>query len=238
MTVGGAPTDNPARLVARDEPLTVLEPPPTYVSRGGDKLAAALVRFAVDVRGLRILDAGSSTGGFTDCLLQAGADRVVAVDVGRGQLHQRLRTDERVSVHERVNLRHLAAGDLGDPVDVVVADLSFISLRTVLPNLMALAGPDADLILLVKPQFEATRDEVDAAGGVLTDPRIWRRVLLEIAAAIRDAGATIMGIMSSPIRGAHGNVEFLLHATRGRRDTTPPDPHVIVDAAIDEVVTR
>src|SRR5699024_7261061 len=150
------------------------------------------------------------TGGFTDCALQAGAASVVAVDVGRGQLHHRMATDPRVEVHERTNVRHLVAGDLGAPADVVVADLSFISLRTVAPALISLARPGAHLVLLVKPQFEAGRAEVTRGGGVIPDPAVWRTVLLEVGAAIEALGPTIMGLMGSPIRGADGNVEFLL----------------------------
>lgn len=221
--------------MAPHEAVAVLDPPPRYVSRGGQKLAAALTRFGVDLRGRRVLDAGSSTGGFTDCALQAGAAEVIALDVGRGQLHQRLRTDPRVRVHERTNLRHLGAGDLGRPADAVVADLSFISLRTVIPNLSELAAPDADFVLLVKPQFEASRPEVDAGAGVIVDPTIWRRVLGEVAAALDAAGAAIMGAMISPLRGAEGNTEFLLHAVRlADRSPEAPDQGRLLDGAVRE----
>jgi 23S rRNA (cytidine1920-2'-O)/16S rRNA (cytidine1409-2'-O)-methyltransferase len=212
VVVAGAPATKPARLVAPDEPIVVVGPPPRFVGRGGEKLAGALDRFSIDLDGARVLDAGASTGGFTDCALQAGAREVVAVDVGRGQLHQRLRTDERVDVRERTNVRHLRFGDLGDPVDAVVADLSFISLRTVVDALVSLARPGADLVLLVKPQFEAGRAEAARGKGVITDPEVWARVLREVAAALGDLGAAIMGLMASPLRGADGNVEFLLHA--------------------------
>jgi len=213
-------------------------PAPRYVSRGGEKLAAALARFGLDLRGARVLDAGSSTGGFTDCALQAGAASVVAVDVGRGQLHQRLLADPRVESHERTNLRHVAPGDLGEPASVLVGDLSFISLRTVLPALVPLGTPDAYLVLLVKPQFEASRDEVDAGRGVIADPVIWRRVLGEVCAALAGHGATIMGVMTSPLRGAEGNVEFLVHARRTPSDAAPaPDAGALaalLDAAVAE----
>lgn len=232
--VDGAPAPNPSRLVAAAEAITVTEPPPRHVSRGGDKLAAALDRFDVDPAGMRILDAGSSTGGFTDCVLQRGAREVVAVDVGRGQLHQRLRTDVRVEVRERTNIRHLNPGDLGAPFDLVVADLSFISLSTVVPTLLALAGDGADLVLLVKPQFEANRDEVDRSRGVITDPVIWRRTLRSTADALIATGATIMGAMTSPLRGAEGNVEFLLHAVARRPLPDPPPVGELVDRAITE----
>jgi 23S rRNA (cytidine1920-2'-O)/16S rRNA (cytidine1409-2'-O)-methyltransferase len=212
VTVGGAPADKPARLVGADEPLRVLGPPPRYVGRGGEKLAGALDRFDVVVSGRRALDLGASTGGFTDCLLQRGVASVVAVDVGYGQLHERLRADPRVEVHERTNVRDVRPGDLGAPADLLVADLSFISLRTVLPGALALAVPSADAVLLVKPQFEAGREEAARGRGVITDPAVWRRVLEEVAGALDDLGAAIMGAMASPLTGADGNVEFLLHA--------------------------
>jgi 23S rRNA (cytidine1920-2'-O)/16S rRNA (cytidine1409-2'-O)-methyltransferase len=199
-------------MVAPDEPVVVAGDRPRFVSRAGEKLDAALDRFGVDPTGLRALDAGASTGGFTDCLLQRGATRVVAVDVGRGQLHERLRADERVEVHERTNVRDLAAGELGERFPLVVADLSFISLRTVLPNLVALSAPGADLVLLVKPQFEAGRADADRGRGVIRNPAVWRRVLDDVVRALAARGAAIMGAMVSPITGAQGNVEFLVHA--------------------------
>jgi 23S rRNA (cytidine1920-2'-O)/16S rRNA (cytidine1409-2'-O)-methyltransferase len=212
VTVGGAPATKAARLVAPGEPLVVLGPPPRFVSRGGEKLEAALEHFGVAVAGLRAYDLGASTGGFTDCLLQRGAASVVAIDVGYGQLHERLRTDPRVEVHERTNVRSVTPGDLGLPADLVVGDLSFISLRTVLPNVLPLARPGSDLVVLVKPQFEAGREEAARGKGVITDPAIWDRVLAEVTAALDGAGAAIMGTMRSPLTGADGNVEFLLHA--------------------------
>ncbi len=230
--VAGAPATKASRLVAPDEPIVVSGPPARFVGRGGEKLAAALDRFAVDLTGRVVLDAGSSTGGFTDCSLQAGALRVIAVDVGRGQLHHRLLTDDRVDSRERTNIRHLAPGDLGPLVDAVVADLSFISLRTVTPSLLGLVREGGDLILLVKPQFEAGRQEASRHRGVIADPVVWHRVLGEVAGTLRGHGAAIMGLMTSPLRGADGNVEFLLH---GRAATAPP-PEVDVAALIDAAV--
>ncbi|MGK2947684.1 MAG: TlyA family RNA methyltransferase [Acidimicrobiales bacterium] len=212
VTVAGAPAAKAARLVAPDEALVVHGPPPRFVSRGGEKLDAALEGFSVTVEGSRSYDLGASTGGFTDCLLQRGAATVVAIDVGYGQLHERLRADGRVEVHERTNVRSVVPGQLGALADVVVADLSFISLRTVLVPALALARPGADLVLLVKPQFEAGRREAARGRGVITDPGIWQRVLDEVAAALQEQGAAIMGAMVSPLTGADGNVEFLLHA--------------------------
>jgi 23S rRNA (cytidine1920-2'-O)/16S rRNA (cytidine1409-2'-O)-methyltransferase len=212
VTVAGAIADKPARLVATSDAIELLGPPPRFVSRGGEKLDAALEQFGIDVRGRRCLDAGASTGGFTDCLLLRGASRVVAVDVGYGQLHERLRHDDRVDVRERTNVRDLDVSAIGGPADVVVADLSFISLRTVAPALLACAAPGADLVLLVKPQFEAGRSEASKGRGVIRDPVVHERVLAEVATALSGLGAAIIETMQSPITGADGNVEFLLHA--------------------------
>jgi len=206
VLVGGAPADKSARLVAAGEPVTLRGPAPRYVSRGGLKLEAALDGFGVDPAGLRCLDAGASTGGFTDCLLQRGAEAVVAVDVGHGVLHERMRADPRVTVLERTNVRSL---DLGERFPLVTADLSFISLRTVAPALLAHAA--ADLVLLVKPQFEAGRAEAAKGRGVITDPAVHERVLEEVVVAFVGLGAVSMGVMRSPVTGADGNVELLLH---------------------------
>ncbi|MGI9032939.1 MAG: TlyA family RNA methyltransferase [Acidimicrobiales bacterium] len=214
VTVGGAPATKASRLVAADEAVNVSGPPAAFVSRGGEKLAAALEIFAVDVQGADALDAGASTGGFTDCLLQRGAAHVTAVDVGRGQLHERLRNDDRVRVVERANVRHLTLGDVdrrGRPFTLAVADLSFISLGTVAPALVALTAPGADLVVLVKPQFEAGRAEATRGRGVISDPAVWQRVLQNAIGAFGAAGAAMMGLMVSPLLGARGNVEFLAH---------------------------
>jgi 23S rRNA (cytidine1920-2'-O)/16S rRNA (cytidine1409-2'-O)-methyltransferase len=234
VTVAGAPALKSTRMVAPDEPVVVSGEAPRFVSRGGDKLAGALDRFgvAVAVDGARALDAGASTGGFTDCLLQAGAAHVTAVDVGYGQLHERIRTDPRVEIRERTNIRDMHPGDLGDPFDVVVADLSFISLRTVAPNLVGLAKPGADMVLLVKPQFEAGREEATRGKGVIRDPSVWRRVLGEVDAAYRAVGAVMMEGMASPLRGADGNVEFLVHARPG----TEAEPEQGID--LDRIVAE
>ena len=238
--MGGAPAVNPSRLVSPDESVAVKGPPPQFVSRGGHKLQAALDRFGIDLSGRRVLDVGSSTGGFTDCSLQAGAAVVVAVDVGRGLLHQRLLTDDRVELHERTNIRHVSPGDLGPLADVVVGDVSFISLGILSATLLALAEPGADLLLLVKPQFEAERAEVDAGRGVITDPDVWQRVLSEVLGTIEGHGAAIMGLMISPLRGADGNVEFVVHvqAPGGPPRTTDVAPPLVdlIAEAIGEAV--
>jgi 23S rRNA (cytidine1920-2'-O)/16S rRNA (cytidine1409-2'-O)-methyltransferase len=212
VTVAGAPAPKASRLVAPGEPVRIAGDGPRFVSRGGEKLDAALEHFAVDVADRAALDAGASTGGFTDCLLQRGASRVVAVDVGRGQLHQQLRDDPRVTVLERTNVRHLGPADLGgERFPVVTADLSFISLRTVAPSLVALAAPGADLVVLVKPQFEAGRADVSRGRGVIRDPAVWEQAVEGVAAAFVSQGAAMIDTMRSPLTGADGNVEFLLH---------------------------
>jgi 23S rRNA (cytidine1920-2'-O)/16S rRNA (cytidine1409-2'-O)-methyltransferase len=210
VLVGGSVADKPARLVAEGDPIEVDHDGRRFVSRGGDKLDAALERFPVIVVGRRCLDAGASTGGFTDCLLQRGAAHVLAVDVGYGQLDPGLRADPRVEVRERTNIRSMAEADAA-AFDLVVADLSFISLTTVIPVLTgALAGPGADLVLLVKPQFELGRIEVSRGRGVIRDAALRRAALDRVASALLAAGATIMGVMASPVLGPAGNAEYLL----------------------------
>lgn len=189
-----------------------------YVSRGGAKLAHALDTFALPAAGRRALDAGASTGGFTDCLLRRGAARVVAVDVAYGQLAWKLRTDERVRVVERTNVRTLDLARLGeDPVDLVVADLAFISLVTVRDALLRAATPGADIVLLVKPQFEAPRERVEP-GGVVRDPGVWRDTVRSVAGAYRAAGCGLLGAVASPLPGPAGNREFFLHLRRAAPD--------------------
>ena len=212
VTVGGAPASKPSRLVAPGEPVELAGPGPRFVSRGGDKLDHALDRFGLDVTGRRVLDAGSSTGGFVDCLLQRGAREVVAVDVGTGQLDAGLRADDRVLVRERTDIRAVGPAEVGGPVDLVTADLAFVSLRTVLDALIELCRPGGDLVLLVKPQFEAGRKEASRGRGVIRDPEVWWRVLDEVSTALAARGAVNMGVVVSPLRGADGNVEFFLHA--------------------------
>jgi 23S rRNA (cytidine1920-2'-O)/16S rRNA (cytidine1409-2'-O)-methyltransferase len=236
VTVAGAPATKAAHLVAAGQPIEVLGPPPRFVSRGGDKLDAALDDFDLDVSGARALDAGSSTGGFTDCLLQRGASAVLAVDVGYGQLHERLRADSRVDVRERTDIRTVGPSDMGGELDVVVADLSFISLRAVLGPLLALAAPGAPVVALVKPQFEAGRQEASRGRGVVRDPVIWRRVLGEVAAAVQAQGASLVAATVSPITGAQGNVEFLVHLVMPGAGAGGERPPVDLGAVVDEAV--
>ncbi|HEY7282502.1 MAG TPA: TlyA family RNA methyltransferase [Actinomycetota bacterium] len=215
VTVGGRPAGKPSTMVADSEPLAVAGPPRRFVSRGGDKLEAALDRFGVDPRGLDSMDAGASTGGFTDVLLRRGAARVLAVDVGYGQLAWSLRQDPRVTVMERTNVRDLRPGDLGFEPALVVADLSFISLRLALPALAGVAGARARFVLLVKPQFEVGPARV-GSGGVVRDPDAWRAALEGVRDSLAGLGLPVVGAMASPVRGPAGNVEFLvLAAPRG-----------------------
>lgn len=232
VTVGGAPAPKPTRLVDPGEAVEVAGDGPRFVSRGGEKLDAALDHFGVDPAGRRVVDAGSSTGGFTDCVLQRGATQVLAIDVGRNQLHEKLRADDRVDVHEQTNIRHTDPADFGGPGQLVVADLSFISLRVVAPHLTAFAEPGGDLVILVKPQFEAGKAEADKARGVIRDPEVWARTLDDATTALSDAGAAIMGVMVSPITGGDGNVEFLVHARMGAPAADPMDWAAWRDAAV------
>ncbi len=215
VLVGGATADKPSRLVDPGEPLTLSGPSARFVGRGGEKLDGALDGFGLGVAGLRCLDAGASTGGFTDCLLQRGAAAVVAVDVGHGQLHPKLRDDPRVDVRERVNVRHLTVADVAGPFPLVVADLSFISLRTVARVLVDLTAPGGDLLVLVKPQFEVGRAEASRGRGVVRDPAKRDEAVDGVVVALDAAGAAMMGRMVSPLTGADGNVELFVHARRG-----------------------
>lgn len=218
VLVGGAVAEKASRQVDPAEPIEVVGPPERFVSRGGEKLAHALEAFEIDVTGRRVLDAGASTGGFTDCVLQRGARQVVAVDVGHGQLHPRIRHDHRVDVREGYNVRGLTADDIGGPVDLVVVDVSFISLRAVVPALSAALASGGDMVALVKPQFEAGRVEVARGKGVITDAAIHDRVCADVARALEEAGMVVRGWVTSPITGARGNKEFLVHAIQPAGD--------------------
>lgn len=214
VRVGGTVASKSSTLVADDEPLDLIRTARRYVSRGGEKLGAALERFGIDPAGLDCLDVGASTGGFTDRLLQGGARHVVAVDVGYGQLAWALRRDERVTVLERTNARNLSVDALPYRPALVVVDVSFISLHAVMPALASVAAAGADAVFLIKPQFEAGRGEV-GRGGVVRDPDIWSRVISSVIDAAAEAGFAPQGVVPSPVRGPAGNVEFLLWARRG-----------------------
>jgi 23S rRNA (cytidine1920-2'-O)/16S rRNA (cytidine1409-2'-O)-methyltransferase len=217
VLVNGAVADKPSRQVDPSDAIVLEGPPARFVSRGGEKLETALEAFGIDVSGLRVLDAGASTGGFTDCVLQRGAGFVAAVDVGHGQLHPRIRHHDRVLVLEKYNIRGLDTDDIGGPVDLVVADLSFISLQRVIAALVAATRPGSSMVLLVKPQFEAGRQEVSKGKGVITDPVIHDRVREEVGASLVANGCEVIGWIDSPITGADGNREFLVHARTPRQ---------------------
>jgi 23S rRNA (cytidine1920-2'-O)/16S rRNA (cytidine1409-2'-O)-methyltransferase len=198
-----------------------------FVSRGGEKLAHGLDALAVDPAGRDCLDVGASTGGFTDVLLQRGAARVIALDVGYGQLHPRLRDDPRVTVLERLNIREVR--ELAFAPELVVCDVSFVSVRKALPPALALAAPDWEAVALVKPQFEASRGE--ARRGVVRDRDVWRRVLLEVAGDAPGWGASVAGVVDSGLPGPKGNREFFLHLVQRQRPETPDElEHWIDDA--------
>ena len=238
MLVDGVAADKPARLVDSGQKLVVIGQPERYVSRAGLKLEAGLDEFALEVSGLRCLDAGSSTGGFSDCLLQQGAASVIAVDVGTDQLHKRVRNSPRVTVHEQTDIRTVSEDLLGGRVDLAVADLSFISLRLVLPVLRQLVTDEGCMLVLVKPQFEAGRSSVSKGRGVVRDPAVWRRVLSETVQAASDLALGLRGATVSPITGASGNVEFIcwLHAAGPTLGADVGDD--IYGAMLDDVVAR
>ncbi len=219
--------DKPGQQVAEDAELTV-ERPPRYVSRGGEKLANALAAFGVDVRGRDCADVGASTGGFTDALLQAGAARVVAIDVGYGQLHPRLRDDARVTVLERVNARDLR--ELPYAPDLVTCDVSFISVAKALPPVLALGKPEWEALVLVKPQFEAGREH--APKGVVRDPEVRRAVLERVVEEARAWGGETAGVVDSGVPGPKGNREFFVHLFHRQ----PAARHRDLDRWIDEAV--
>ena len=219
--------DKPGQQVADDVPLEV-ERPPRFVSRGGEKLAHALDVLGVDPAGRDCLDLGASTGGFTDCLLQLGAARVIALDVGYGQLHPRLRSDDRVVVLERTNARHLES--LPFPPELVTCDVSFISATRVLPPALALATPGWQALVLVKPQFEAGR--ADAPKGVVRDPTVHRRVLGEFCDAAAGWGGRVAGVVDSGHPGPKGNREFVVHLIASEEPSDPDDVQRWIDAAV------
>jgi 23S rRNA (cytidine1920-2'-O)/16S rRNA (cytidine1409-2'-O)-methyltransferase len=219
--------DKPGQQVAEDAELEVEQPQP-YVSRGGEKLRNALGAFAIGVTGRSAADVGASTGGFTDCLLQAGAARVVAIDVGHGQLHPKIRNDPRVTVLERTNARKL--GELPFAPDLVVCDVSFISATKVLPPVLALAQPGWDAVVLVKPQFEAGRAEVGK--GVVRDPEVQRNAIEKVVEAAREWGGETVGVVDSGLPGPKGNREFFVHLVNRSEPTDPDDIHRWIAEAV------
>lgn len=212
VKVNGTPATKPGANVRPGAHIEV-EKPRRFVSRGGEKLERALDAFHIDVTGSRALDVGASTGGFTDCLLQRGASRVVAVDVGYGQLDWRLRNDERVTVMERTNFRHLADDAFEQPFDLIVIDTSFISLLTIVARAVAYLAAAGQIVALVKPQFEAGRQRL-GSGGVVRDPRVHRDILREVRDAMAEAGLVAIDVTASPLLGPAGNREFLMRLSR------------------------
>ncbi len=228
VLVNGIPATKPATMVDAETSIKLMGKRDDFVSRGGHKLAGALDAFSgVVVEGRRCLDAGASTGGFTDVLLRRKAAHVVAVDVGYGQLAWALRQDTRVSVLDRTNIRHLTGEIIGEPIDVVVADLSFISLTLVLPALAAVSKPDADFVVMVKPQFEVGRERL-GAGGVVRDVALRKSAVIDVAGSAYDVGLGTMGVVASPLPGPAGNVEYFLWLRRG----APALDHAALDIAI------
>ena len=228
VLVSGIPATKPATQVDDETSITLQGDRDDFVSRGGHKLAGALDVFKdVQVAGRNCLDAGASTGGFTDVLLRREAKLVVAVDVGYGQLAWELRQDPRVKILDRTNIRHLTGEMVGEEIDLVVADLSFISLSLVLPALAAVSKPSADFVLMVKPQFEVGREKL-GAGGVVRDPALRRAAVLDVAESACDVGLGTMGIAASPLPGPAGNVEYFLWLRRG----APAIDGAAVDQAI------
>ena len=209
VRVNGQKATKPGQLVGPEVAIELLARPP-YVSRGGIKLAGALTHFAIDPAGLVCADIGSSTGGFTDAMLQAGAARVHAVDVGAGQLDWKLRTDPRVILHEGINARQLQTAEIGEPIDFLTCDVSFISVTLILPAVVPLLHSGGQMVILIKPQFEAGRGQV-GKGGIVRDPVIHQAVCERVTMAVKEFGFKT-AIMESPIAGAEGNKEFLLHA--------------------------
>jgi len=224
VRVEGRRADKPSSKIDAEAPIAVDQPEWAYVSRGGVKLAGALDQFAIDATGSRAVDIGASTGGFTDCLLQRGAQRVLALDVGRGQLDWKLRNDPRVTVREEINARHLLPADLPelpDGADLIVIDVSFISLKLILPRVPPLLRPGAgQVVALVKPQFEVGRGQV-GRGGIVREPERRSEALRGVALFATTVGLGVRAMARSPITGAEGNVEYFLHLVPGAGGLTP-----------------
>ncbi|MDI6799101.1 MAG: TlyA family RNA methyltransferase [Actinomycetota bacterium] len=230
--VDGFPCDKPARLVSLDSDISIIDDKPeSFVSRGGTKLKEALDRFDIDPTGKVALDAGISTGGFTDCLLKEGARLVIGVDVGYGQLDWALRNDPRLQLFERTNIKDLSPDLLVESADIVLADLSFISITKVFKSLKSLAKEDADFIILIKPQFEVGKKDV-GKGGIIRDPLLHERVLKDLHRFFAFEGARVLEIIGSPIKGSKGNKEFFFHISFKREGPAPLE----LDQKIDELV--
>lgn len=223
VIVGGIPASKPATQVDAETSIKLQGERDDFVSRGGHKLAGALDSFPeITVQGKRALDAGASTGGFTDVLLKREVGHVVAVDVGYGQMAWEIRQDARVTVLDRTNVRHLTIEQIGDPVDLIVADLSFISLTLVLPALVSVSRTEADFLVMVKPQFEVGREKL-GAGGVVRDPLLRKAAVQEVADSAYDMGLGCKGVVASTLPGPSGNVEYFLWLRRGANEISEAD---------------
>lgn len=229
--VNGVRVDKPGQIIYESSDLTVKGNPIPYVSRGGLKLEKAIGEFGIDVGGKTALDVGASTGGFTDCFLKNGASRVIAIDVGYGQFAWKLRTDPRVSLFERTNIRYLKPSDIGVSCGISGIDVSFISLRLVLPVVKALLNKDGEAVCLIKPQFEAERDQVGQK-GVVSDPEVHREVIAKVIAFSAEMGYAVAGLSYSPIKGPEGNLEYLLYLKNDPEADSIRD----MDKAIDDTV--
>jgi len=245
VLVDGAFAAKPARMVDGGQAISLVGPAPEFVSRAGHKLAGALDEFGLDPAGWVCLDAGSSTGGFTDCLLQRGAAQVVAVDVGTNQLHERLRRDSRVDVRERTDIRSVDPSEFTPGFDLVVGDLSFISLKLVVPVLARLLRENGSCLLLIKPQFEAGRQEASKGRGVISDPAIWRRTVADVLLVAAEADLRAEGLAPASLRGTRGNVEFVaLLVTAGSTISGVGSPEnampeqSMIDALVDDAVDQ
>lgn len=231
VTVNGAIATKSANQVLAGDAIELLGPPPKYVGRGGHKLEAAIDTFNIEIAGKRAIDIGSSTGGFTDALLQAGASHVLALDVGTAQLHEKLRANDKVTVKEQTDIRTAELQTLGAPFDIVVIDVSFIGLAQIIEAVTQCCGQNGSVISLIKPQFEAGRAEANKTKGVIKDPEIWRRVLQEVHTTFTDSGLTVSDICVSPITGGSGNVEFFFAASKTAQPLT--DIAAKIDAVIE-----
>ena len=230
VLVSGIPASKPATQVDPETSITLAGVRDDYVSRGGHKLAGALDQLSeVKVSGRTCLDAGASTGGFTDVLLKRGAKEVIAVDVGYGQLAWELRQDSRVVIHDRTNIRSITPEIVGQKVDLIVADLSFISLTLVIPALLSVAKPDADFLIMVKPQFEVGRDRL-GAGGVVRDAALRKEAVLAVATCAHELGLGTLGVVASPLPGPSGNVEYFLWLKQGAP--------IISDGVLNEAIAK
>ncbi|MBN1355576.1 TlyA family RNA methyltransferase [bacterium] len=230
IAIAGKPVVKPGAMVLADAAVVLLKPGPRFVSRGGDKLAGALDAFGICPAGRIALDCGASTGGFTDCLLQRGALKVYAVDVGYGQLHWKLRTDPRVSVLERTNIRYLSSDLIDPPAELATLDLSFISLKLIMGRMMDFLMRDGAVVALIKPQFEAGRDQV-GSGGVVRDASVHKRVLMELAESFQHDGWVIPGVICSSLTGPKGNREFFFHMKRNPGESVSGIA-AMIDAAV------